>query len=91
MIPEYRSWGNMNSKRIELSQPSPDDDSYLLDTGSTDIMLCETIRAISELITAMKNVPSLEEEVRQLGVFATQLVLGDQTESVNEKSGDIDT
>jgi hypothetical protein len=91
MIPEYRSWGNMNSKRIELSQPSPEDDSDLFDTVSPDIMLYETMHAISELITAMKGVPSLEDEVRQLGVFATQIVLGDQAESTDEKSGDIDT
>lgn len=91
MQPEYRSWETMNQKRVVLSQPDSEDDSYLLDTGMTEAMLHDTITTIAQLIISMRDIPSLEKEVHQLGVFATKLVLGDSPEETANKESEIDT
>lgn len=81
----------MSDRNVRLSQPNPEDDSYLLEEAMEGAVLYETIRAISDLINAMKGIPSLEEEVRQLGVFATQIILGDDDEENKEKTDSSDT
>lgn len=86
----YRPWKSVNPElnvgRTELTQPYPDDDSILVETGADYPVssVSETallIESIASLISVLDTCQNQEANVKKLANFAVELVLGREEET----------